>query len=213
MSDLAAIVDEVEQDLKDSGNDVWSAAEIENHVRRALHEVNRVQPQRLDADITPVEGERVYALDDLADPIDILDLWYPYDDDAVSWPLSRPLWSRLTDDSIMLLLDAPPSAEDAAIYTVHLIYTSPHTIDDLDGATATTLDTYGELLVVQGAAAYAALQYAQSVIGKVTASGSTPQQLSDWAAFQLRRFKDGLEALRRQHVLHQDPRTTWQGAV
>jgi len=209
MSNLSQLIDQVEQELKDTGNDQWSTAELTAHLRRALRAYNRVQPRRIQAVISTTERQREYSLASLSDLMDVLDVWYPWDDSDPQYPPKRPAWSVVYDDTLRLeVADAPvgDGTDDIRVF-----YTLPHTIDGLDDESSTTVDAQGEQLMVLGASAYAASQMAQSLIGTVTVTGSTPEQYSKWAAGRLRDFAQALEQLRRRAVIAQDARTQPQG--
>lgn len=207
MSTLAELVDWVELDLRDTGNANWSVEELTTHIRRALRSYDQVDPIRVDAEIELAAASRELVLNEVTGLMQVTDVWYPYD--ANTYPPERPRWALLSDNTLYLLVDDIPSAGQKA----RLFYTRGHTISGLDGATATTLDDLAEGLMVLGAAAYAALQYAQATINTVTVSGWTPRQLQEWAAERLAAFREGLEAVRRRAILETDARVPWQAAT
>lgn len=207
MSNLAALIDDVEVELRDTGNANWSVAEITAHLLRALHAYNDVAPQRTAGKLDTVADQREYDLSSLTGLMEVTDVWFPYDSTDEQHPPNRPTWNIQRD--AYLYLDVPDVSGDAD-EDIRIFYTIPHTIQDLESATATTLDAPAETLVVMGASAYAAQQYGQSLIGKVTVSGWTPKQLNDWAAIRIMAFKEGLEAVRRRAIIMQDTRTQWK---
>lgn len=210
MSNLAALIDDVEVELKDTGNATWSEAEITAHLLRALHAYNEVAPQRTAGKFASVADQWEYDLSSLTGLMEVTDVWFPYDSTAEQYPPNRPRWVITRDGYLYLdTPDIPGGATDE----IRVFYTIPQTIDDLEGATATTLDAPAETLVVMGASAYAAQQYGQSLIGKVTVSGWTPKQFNDWAAARVLAFKAGLEGVRRRAVIMQDTRTHWAGEI
>ena len=211
MSTLAQLRDRVEADLRDTGNNNWSTDEIDAHLRSALVDYNAVDPRRAQAALDDVADTREYSLDTIhaSTPIlELYDVWWPYDSSDPAHPPERPRWALIAERTLYLDVDDAPAGE----YQLRLFYTTPRTIDDLDGATGTTLSAEAENLVVLGATAYAGLQYAQSLINTVTASGWTPQQLREWAEVRLAQFRAGLEDVRRRAVLMQDPRVAWAAA-
>ena len=211
MSNLAALIDLVEAELKDTSNTNWSVAELTNHVRRALRAYNRVDPVRTAGALASVAGQREYDLSSLSNLMEVLDVWYPYDDSDPAYLPNRPRWCLIRRGYLYLdVADAPSGDADEKI---RVFYTIPHTVEDLDSATETTLDGQGEELVVMGASAFAAQQYGQSLIGTVTVSGWTPEQLTNWASQRMQAFQAGLEELRRRAILAQDGRVHWGGAI
>ena len=209
MSTLAELTDDIEAELKDTTNATWSTAELEHHVRRALRAYNRVDPQRTAGDLDSVADQREYSLATLTGLMEVTDVWYPYDSTDEQFPPNRPSWYMTRDG--YLYIDVQDVSGDAD-EDLRIFYTLGHTIEALDSGAATTVDGHGEQAVILGASAYAAQQYARSVIGKVTVSGWTPKQLSDWAASRLAEFSAILEETRRRSVIMQDTRTEWGAA-
>jgi len=209
MSTLSQLIDEVEQELKDTGNDQWSTDELTAHIRRAMRAYNRVQPRRTQSVISTSDGEREYSLTSLSGLMEVLEVWYPWDDSDPQYPPQRPAWSILYDDTLRLEVADAPTGDGTD--DVRVFYTIPHTINGLDGEDTTTLDDQEEQLIVLGASAYAASQMAQALIGTVTVTGRTPEQYVDWAAGRLRAFEQALEQLRQRAIIAQDARTQPQG--
>jgi len=208
MSTLTELIAQVELELKDTGNARWSDAELTAHIRRAMRAYNRVDPLRLAAVLPTSAGEREYSLASLTGLMEVTDLWYPWDEDNPTYPPPRPQWSLIGDGVLYLEVEAPPAGDGAD--DLRLFYTAPHAIQGLDGASATTLDAQGEQLVILGATAYAAMQFAQSLMGTVTVSGWTPRQFQDWATARVKAFEVGLEQVRRRAIMAQESRVSWK---
>ena len=205
MSTLAELIDLVALDLRDTGNANWSAEELTAHIRRALHGYNPVDPIRAEAEIALAAASREVSLATLTGLMQLTDVWYPYD--AADYPPERPRWELLSEGTLYL------GRRDPSVGGWRACSTPGHTISRLDGAAATTLDDPAEGLIVLGATAYAALQYAQATINTVTVSGWTPRQLQEWAAGRLAAFREGLEAVRRRAILEADARVPWQAST
>ena len=78
---------------------------------------------------------------------------YPYDPAAPNATVCGVPWRLSADGTLALIVEAPPKgdgADDIAVW-----YLARHAIEDLDGATATTLPPEAEGIVVDGAAGYA----------------------------------------------------------
>jgi len=205
MTALAGLIDLVELDLRDTGNTNWSAAEITQHIRRALRDIEGVTPRRTTTTLTLAAAGREVSLSGVSGLLRVYDVWYPYSAAAPEYPPMRPRWELIADDTLLLLVDDEP----AACATLRLFYTAPHTIDGLDSATSTTLSPREETSLVLGATAFCAQQYAQDAIGEVSPSGMTPAQLEIWAARRESLYRWTLDELRRAQVLLQDPRVPW----
>ena len=211
MSTLAELTDDIEAELKDVGNVNWSTAELEHHIRRALRAYNRVDPQRAAVAIHSVADTREYDISvSCAGAMEILDVWYPFDDVTPEWPPNKVPWNMLTTDVVRLDVDG---VSGAATEHLRVFYTLPHTIDDLDAAAATTLDAQGEQAVILGASAFAAMQYAQSLMGTVTPSGWTPRQFQDWATLRATDFRLLMAEIRQRLVHAQDSRAVMAAEV
>lgn len=209
MSNLTALIALAAADLKDAAHDIWSTAELTAHLRRALRELDLAAPVPTAATLTLASSSRALDLSTLGELVELWDVWHPYDAAAPAQPPTRPAWRWLSASAIWLELDAPPDGAQA----VRLLYGAPHTVDGLDGATATTLDRYGEDLLVLGATASAAEQLALARTGAVTVAGFTPDQLARWAQERRRRFERGLAQLAVRRARPADPRLSWDEAV
>ncbi len=209
MSTLSDLIARVALELGDAAHAVWSTDALTLHIRRALEAVSRVEPQRLDATIACAEGVREYPLAGLGAFYEITDLWHPYDASQPGHPPERPAWALILSKTFYLGVADAPTAEQSA----RLFYTAPHTIEDLDGATETTLDAELEGLVALGAAGCALEERSQAVIGAVTVSPDTPGQYAAWAAARMRAFQEALQAVRRRRVVALDARVPLEAAV
>lgn len=208
MSDLAAIVDLVEADLMDSSNAYWSSGEIEANIRRALYDYNRVAPRRAFIKLDTTADTREYSLAGITGIKDVLQVHYPYNAADPVYPPAFVSWTRFEVagvDTLRLEVATPPSGDDTD--DVRLLYTLGHTIEDLDSATATTLDAEGESVIILGATAFAATQLAQSTIGTVTATRMSPAQYQAWAYDRHTAFQIALHNLRRRADGLPDART------
>jgi len=202
---LADLILLVQGELKDTGEVSWSDAEITDHLRSCLIAYSQVNPRKVAANITALADTREYSLSSYAGLMEVVDVWFPYDTTDPAYPPNRPAWSLPA--SLTLSLDVVDDPSGATDEKIRLFYTALHTIKDLDSAAATTLSDQGALLVVAGAAAKAAMQLAQSVIGTVTVSSWTPRHFKDWADARWAQFNAGLELERQRACLMQDARS------
>lgn len=209
MSTLTALLARAAVDLSDAANDTWSSAELTDHLRRTLREIDLLAPRPTTATLTPDEGSRELSLASLGGIVALLDLWYPYDADEPAHPPERPAWRWLTADSIWLAVEAPPDG----VLQARLLYGAPHTVDGLDGASLTTLDAYGEQLLVLGTTASAAEQLSLARTGAITVTTNTPHQLAEWARARRKRFEQGLERLAARRRLSPEARVAWNAEV
>lgn len=209
MSTLATLISRVALELGDVGYAVWSEEMLTAQLRRALEAYSRVDPRRLDVVIQAEAETREYPLASLGTFLEITDLWYPYDPNAPQHPPQRPEWALILSKTFYLGVSTPPTGEEF----IRLFYTAPHTISGLDGATETTLDAEGEGIIVLGAAAYAVEARAFGLMGAVTVSAETPQQLVAWAEARMRRFAEALQEVRRRRLAAADARVALEAVL
>ncbi|MFO7697229.1 MAG: hypothetical protein R6X16_08735 [Anaerolineae bacterium] len=208
MPTLADLVTAVAADLQDAAYTQWSVDDHEANIRRALANYSTLNPRRASAVLDTVAGGREIDISSLA-ALEVVDLWYPWDPAAQAYPPPRPPFTLLDAGTLYLETDSAPLG--AASDRLRLFYLTAHTIEDLDGATATTLDDAGVALVTLLATASAAMQRCQSTIGRVTVSNWTPGQLLDWARARQAQADAACEALRRRLAAAGEARVHWDG--
>lgn len=207
MTALADLIALVAADLQDPAYAQWSSDDHEANIRRALAHYSTLNPRRAVSVLDTVAGEREVDIAPLG-ALEIVDLWYPWDAAAPAYPPPRPPFSLLDAHTLYLETDSAPLG--TAADELRLFYLAPHTIENLDGAAATTLDDAGAALIVLLATAAAAMQRCQSTIGRVTVSNWTPGQLLDWAKVRQAQADAACEALRRRLASAGDARVGWE---
>ena len=211
MSTLAELVDLVEAELKDSANAIWSAAEIQAHIRTALRDYNRIDPQRSVGTIASVDGQREYALSTLTGLLRILEVWFPYNSTTPQHPPNRPTWSTPYDGYLRLEISDAPSGD--ATEKIRVFYTVDHTINGLDAAGATTLNAQAEQIMILGAAAFAVQQQAQYKTGRVNVSADDPKTWLQWAEIRLHHYREAIRNLIDRRIREQDARAAIDGTI
>lgn len=207
MPALADLITLVAADLQDPAYAQWSSNDHEANIRRSLAHYSTLNPRRASTVLDSVAGEREVGIAALG-ALEIVDLWYPWDPAAPAYPPPRPPFSLLDAHTLYLETDSAPLG--TASDRLRVFYLAPHTIEDLDGAPATTLDGAGVALVTLLATASAAMQRCQSTIGRVTVSNWTPGQLLDWAKTRQAQADAACEALRRRLAAAGDARVAWE---
>jgi hypothetical protein len=203
MSTLAAIIDNVEADLRDSTNAIWSSVDLTRAIRWALHELSWATPRRAVATFQAQDGRREYSLAGvgIASSLFLTEAWHPYSDAEPEYPPRSVAWRLLDDDTLYLDVDCINGGDGVRVF-----YAQAHAIQDLDGAAATTLSAEQEELVCLGAAGYAALQRAQEAIGQVNVTAQAPRLWGDWGQARLQEFRTRLNQLARREMQW---RTAW----
>lgn len=191
---LAQMLDEIESQLNDTGNAVWSTALLTRAVAAALQEINRTYPRLVAETISAADATREYDLSvALSQPLlAVTAVWYPYDS-AYPYPPSLPNWRMLADTILYLMVAEDPSSGEE----IRVFYLAPHTISGLESATASTLNRILEELVIEGACAHAVAIKAADAINKINTDRETPQQWREEADRRLRQWYARLSRIRR----------------
>lgn len=189
-TDLDTLTDAVLTDLNDASNGVWSDAQIQRAIKRALRDYSVKCPYRTDEVIEISTAGREQDLSDLDGLCGVEAVWYPYDSDDVDLlPRYVRFEMRLGASLFVLGPTSPQVDEEMRVY-----YWTMQTLVGLDGATATTLPAEDWDLVALGAAAYAALEASRGAIGVINVSGYTPLHWRDWGRQRLLEFEAGVAA-------------------
>jgi len=209
MSTLTVIRDAVEAQLKDSTNTIWTTAELDEHIRRAIREINRVKPQTKSTTITSVNDQYEYSLSSITGLLRIVDIWFPYDSASPDYPPTRPKWSLLADNILLLDASCSPDGTDK----IRVIYWARHTLNGLDAETTTTLDAEQQQLIILAAAAFAVEQRAHDAVDQVHLSGYTPLQLANWARTALRNYERELTQYAQRLIASEAGTAAIEGTV
>lgn len=171
-STLAQLEAQVAALLMDSGNAIFSTSVIDAALRMALSEYSDAAPLAMETVLTLPGDGREIALSSLSGLVNVTEAWWPFDSDATSetWPPNRVRGFRLwwDDASPVLFLDLDDgasgvhSSEPQGDDEIRIWYTKPHTIQNLDSASTTTVGEH-ESLIVRGAAGLACLGRAADV--------------------------------------------------
>jgi len=189
---LTEMLDEIEKQLNDTTNLIWSTTLLTRAVRAALQEINRYYPRRTKNKIDCTAKTREYSLTSFTNLLALVDVWYPYDS-ADPYPVQRPDWSMIDDDTLYLdVKDDPLATEDIRIF-----YLASHTINGLDSETSSTLSKILEELVIEGACAHACAIKAADVIGEINVDTSTPVHWREEADRRWRTWYNRIWRLRR----------------
>ncbi len=179
---LAEMRARVREDLRDDDpqSSRWSDAELDRHIARAVLEASLAAPLEAVADLATTPGSRNLDLSSLTGRVVIEAVEYP----AGLYPPSFVRFS-LWGDALTLLVDRPPGGIEA----VRVYFGRVHTLD----AASSTLPTALEDAVATGAAAYAALAWAQFAANRVNAGGEDVwRRYLVWGQERLARFSEAL---------------------
>jgi hypothetical protein len=148
MTTLSDIRTRVRKDLRDTEPTTqrWTDTQLDRHIERALHDLDRFVPREATATIATTAGSRDISLASVTGLIDIDAVEFPVGD----YPPGYIQFSRW-DDTLTLLVDSLPAGQDLKLY-----HTAAHVLD----GSGSTVPAHLEELLAIGAAGYAALELA-----------------------------------------------------
>jgi hypothetical protein len=201
MSDLATLRDNVELDLDDSSNEVFSTGDVDRGIAKALNDYSAVNPEKAVGTITLSADGREISISSLSGLIRVTKVWFPYDSADADHPPNWVEWSLWGSTLYIGSGDEPQSGE-----VVRVFYHKLHTINGLDGETATTVPTEDLEVVCTGAAAYCCLQKSRGAVGEAGVSTETPEHWMNIALQLLDDFNEALRRVRQRELLRIDKR-------
>lgn len=195
---LAALRDRVEQVLADSGNAIWSTDDMDEAIRRALHEYSQVRPQQVIGTLTLVADGRELSTATLTGILDVREIWCDYTAADPEFPPNIRPFEYWPDSQIIYVTGSyePQSGDVCRVF-----YTLMQALKDLDAATATTFPDDDESIIAGGAAGYAATSRAVDLAEQVTLDRLTAQQIRAWGMAQLQRFRADLKRVAEAEAL------------
>ena len=180
----------VRRDLKDEdpGNYRWSDDELDRHIAHAVKEFSEAVPVPVKATLPTTTGSRVIDISPLTDRVMV---------EAVEYPVGKfpPCYQRfaLWGHALTLFGDEVPDGSNCDIY-----YGMLHTLD----AEGSTISTKHEDLIAIGAEGYAAVEWANYTINRVSVGGTTtPREFLTWGNEKLKQFRSELKRLGRRNRL------------
>jgi len=190
---LSSLRDRLEITLQDSGNATWSTADLDEALAQALEQYSRANPRRAIATLTLSSAGREVSLASVAGLLSVERVWWAYTAAAPEYP---PHWREFElwpGPLLFIRAGAQPQAGDV----VRIWYTALHTLNGLNGATATTYPTGHDWILLAGAAARAALARAAGLGERLNVDGGVRGDLRAWAAAQEERFRAALAEVAR----------------
>lgn len=182
MGTLADIRELVREDLRDPDDDIWSDAQLERHVERAVHEYSLVKPQEKTATIQHDTDARTLDISTISDRIRIVAVEFPVGE----YPPQYVPFFTWADELTMDLSNAPAGQADAKVY-----YHAEHTINGTTTFPATHNNT-----IATGAAGYAALELTADTANKVNVGGENAWgRYADFAQERLAAFRRQLQSI------------------
>ena len=181
--DIVQLRARLRRDLRDEdpAQQRWSDAQLDRHLQRAARELSLAVPLEAVATLTAPGGSRDLSLASLEGLVEVEAVEYPLGLFPPSYvPFS--LWGG----GLTLLGERVPAAGEQ----VRVYYTRLHTLD----AITSTVPAALEDLLLTGAAAYAALEWAGYAANRVNVGGEDVwRRYLTWGERMLALFQQGLE--------------------
>lgn len=205
--DLPTMRARVETDLKDMGNTVWTDAELDRAIARAIGEYSAAAPPLARVDVA-MGVSRWFDLSGQAGYLWCEAVEHPIDEGSFPEGKGGPSYRLFREDrqarKVYVLGDTPAAGENLRFW-----YAKSHTLDDV----GSTIPVEHEELVTVGAAGFAALQISVYSIDRLGVTGATPGRWREWAEERLQEFRSRLEALRMSRVTGIGGAVAWNGIV
>lgn len=208
MSDLSTLRGRVEKFLVDQTNTVFSNDTIDEGIRMALKDYNAVSAQRADTTITLSTTAREIDISSVSPIRSVERIWIPYTASAPEHPPRQRRFEHWPAQQKIFVTDREtPSASQVA----RIFYTLPHTIDNLDSETSTTIPSEDYSTIVLGAAGYSATSRSLDIAEEVTIDRDTQDKINDWGNGVLERFNKQLDQIGQRESIQ--PRTGYERAT
>jgi hypothetical protein len=189
---IAALRTRVATILADASNQIWSTTDLDEAIRRALHNYSNANPRKRITTITLSTATREISTASITDIIAIEEIWLPYDATNPNAPINRRAFRFWKDAAtIYILSQYMPQPGDIA----RIFYAALHTINGLDSASSTTLPDEHTSTIAFGAAGYAAASRAIDLAEQVSIDRNVTDRLTTWAQQTLQRFYAELQTI------------------
>jgi hypothetical protein len=182
---IATLRDRLRRELHDEDSDTyrWQDEVLDRHLERAVRELSLVLPREQKTALSTTDGSRELGVSTLSDLVRIDAVEYP----TGCWPPCYVQFS-LYGGVLTLLSESLPGAAEA----VNVYWGRLHTLSDM----LSTLPAAVEDVVVLGAGAYAATEWANFAANRANVAGTEAfVNYRSWGADAMRRFREQLRTL------------------
>lgn len=162
-------------------------------ITQALEEYSIAIPNLAVKLFTVASAGRDQQITSIPSFLNVLQVVFPYDS-AASEQLLLDAYYAFHDGAYLALYLGGP-AVPAPGDIIQIYYTTPHTIKDLSGALATTVNPAHDSLLAQGAAGFAALLRAAQMVESPGKRVADVELLQKWGAEQRHKFSASLQLL------------------
>ncbi|MGI2336356.1 MAG: hypothetical protein ACRKGH_06935 [Dehalogenimonas sp.] len=180
---LTALRSLVRTDLGDTSAAAyrWEDDTLDRHLLRAAAEYSLTAPQQLSITLDTIAGSRVVDITSIEDRVNIESVEYPVALEPRALRRFNTWGQRLTVED-----GAVPDGQPLSI-----CYGAPHLLDE----TGTTIPAVHHEIVVAGAAAYAAIEWAAFAVNRVNSGEDAAGGYFRWGSARLATFQSELKRL------------------
>lgn len=181
---LTNLIADLRTRLADSGSSKWSDAELEEAIAISLSEFSAHCPREKIGTISITSPGREIDISALSDLLEVQRVWWDYDSTDPAYPPRFRDFEIWDDDTLFIRSPLEPDSGD----TVRVFYVALHTIQNLNGATSTSVPDNHRDTILTGAAYYAAQWRAIKLSETVPAHEDVVGDIFKFADSQRRRF-------------------------
>jgi hypothetical protein len=185
---LTTLRDRVETQLQDDTNQRWATGDIDEAIEKALEQWSRHDPQMAITDITLSADGREIDISSISGLLRVHKVWWPYDSSSPGYPPNWVQYEVWPGD--ILYIDEPD--EPATGQKVRIWYTKMHTINGLNGASATTLPAEDIGYFTSGVCEFAVDMRALEIAEELSVDRDVVERLRDYAQEQGKNFRYGM---------------------
>lgn len=189
MSTLTTLTASLRIDVKDGSSAVWSDAQLQRPIAKAVGDFNQAAPILASATKNGVDSQRRYDFSATTGLMWVHALEYPIDQD----PRSLLPFQEETKGVLYIIGSSLPST---GTNTVKGWYAKVHTVD----ASGSTIPAELEELLLLGAFGYALQELASLSTTSINASSWTPRQAASLAASSLAEYRKRLAQVTNQRA-------------
>lgn len=178
---------------------VWTTAVIDESIRQALGQYQQAAPLTAEALLTLPGDGRTIALNEVTGLLNVTRVWWPYDsaeDDDTNRAANLVTGFNLRFDDGQPIVDIASIDQPQTDDELYLWYTKPHTIQNLDSGSTTSLPADHESIIVLGACAYACFSRATDLNETAGLNTSSTPNYGALGSWYMERFQLALAKVR-----------------
>jgi len=185
---LALLKTHVLQLLENTAGSVWGTVALEDAIGYALNEYSNVRPLQTTTALALTAASREVALTTLTGLLTIDRVWFPYTATSPEYPpnwIEFDMWWSAGTPTLYLKIDSLPTIGQVA----RIFWFKVHTLNGLDGASATTFDPNINHILISLAAGRVAYSHAATLVITGQMNKSQATQMYGWGITLINDFR------------------------